>query len=112
MCSAAPDRRLGAVQDLSSKLRFCEVIMRYVCPATVALAALTMFAPSSIFGQGALPELSIGNYNLVNETRSTRTDYFVTYSASLLNNGAARSGVTATVTSLMTNVQVIPGQGT
>ena len=85
--------------------------MRSVCPSFATLVALTMFIPSMMFGQGSSP-LSIVNYRFVSEQRSTRTDWFVTYRADVANTGLPRSGVTATVTSLTPNIQVVAGQGT
>ena len=80
--------------------------MRYFSSAV--MLALSMFAPSMVMGQGPL---SIGNYQLVSELRLTRSQWFATYTAQLSNTGPALGGVTATVTSLASSVQVIPGQG-
>ena len=82
-------------------------MMRYSC-AAAALFALSMFTPSVMLGQ----ELTVGNYQLVSELRSTRNLWFNTYSAKLMNTGAPLPGVTATLTSLAPSIQVVPGQGT
>jgi len=83
------------------------MVMRYFSSAV--LVTLAMFAPSTVMAQG--PSLSIVNYQLMSELRLTRSQWFATYSASVQNNGPALAGVTATVTSLSSTVQVVPGQG-
>ena len=84
--------------------------MRSVCPTAATIVALTMFVPALLSGQGTSP-LTIVNYQFVSEQRSTRTDWFITYRANVLNTGPARLGVTATLTSLTPSVQVVAGQG-
>ena len=84
--------------------------MRRVC-STAAVAITLLFIGSSIaLGQGGGAGLTITNYQLLGEVRSTRTEWFVTYRANLVNAGPARGGVTATVTSMVPEVQVVPGQ--
>src|SRR5436305_698336 len=79
--------------------------------STEAIAITLLLIGSSIaFGQGGGGGLTITNYQLLGEVRSTRTQWFVTYRADLVNAGAARGGVTATVTSMVPTVQVVPGQ--
>ena len=85
--------------------------MRYVFSSVATLLAVAMFSPPDALGQGS-QGLSIGNYQFVSEQRSTRTQWFVTYRAELQNTGSARTGVTATVTSLGLNIQTVPGQST
>ena len=82
--------------------------MRFLSPVMPVLAVLTIFSPV-LFGQGGL---SVVNYQLISEQRSTRTLWFVTYGATLVNTGSALSGVTATVTSHGPGMQVVAGQST
>jgi hypothetical protein len=56
------------------------------------------------------PALSITNYQLVNEERISRAESYVTYKADLVNLGAARTAVTATVTSTVASAAVVAGQ--
>jgi hypothetical protein len=79
--------------------------MRYVCAA--AAIALSALIPSAASGQ--TPVLSITNYQLVSETRQSRTVFDYVYRADLVNNGPARSAVTAAVASSAPNIQVIQG---
>jgi hypothetical protein len=82
---------------------------------STVVALTTVFLTASLseaFAQGGSSKLSITNYQLVTETRSTRTVFFETYSASLLDIGPALPGATATATSLAPSVQIVPGQGT
>ena len=82
--------------------------MRYVCAAAIIIALLVSGA-SPIFGQTGL---SIVNYQFISDQRVTRTQWYVTYRATLANSGAARAGITATITSTASTVVVAPGQGT
>src|ERR1035437_3456334 len=63
--------------------------MRYVFSATAAVIAFVLLAPSIAFGQAGLTDLSITNYQFVNEQRVTRTQFYVTYRADLVNRGVA-----------------------
>ena len=81
--------------------------MRYVQIA--ALAALSLFSTSEMFAQGG-QGLSITNYLLVNQQPAGGSLSSMTFSASLVNPGPALGSVTATLTSLTPNVQVVPGQ--
>src|SRR5689334_24077200 len=82
--------------------------MRRVCSATLLFYAI--LAPVLALGQTGGTDLSVTNYRLVGETRSTRTDWFVSYRADLVNTGPARSAVTATVRSLVPSIQIVTGQ--
>lgn len=83
--------------------------MRYVC-STAAILVLSILAPSMMFAQNGAAGLSIENYQFVTEQRSTRTKWYVTYRAELVNTGAARPGVVATLSSLVPTVETVPGQ--
>src|SRR5947207_12708065 len=83
--------------------------MRFVYPAVKFLAVLTVFVPQALLAQAS--GLSVTNYQFVSEERISRTESYVTYRADLINAGPARASVTASLTSLSTNVRVIPGQG-
>lgn len=85
--------------------------MRYVCSSVALGVALLCIAPFVASAQDAGAGLAISKYTLIGEERFSRTQWYVTYRADLTNSGAARSGVTATVTSSATTVQVVPGQG-
>ena len=81
-----------------------------VVPSMIAaVAALTMFVPSPAAAQGTL---SITNYQFVSEQRSTRTEWFVTYRADVVNTGLPRTGLTANVASLTPTVKIVAGQNT
>ena len=86
--------------------------MRYVVSATAAVIAFMVLAPSIALGQNGLKDLSIANYQFVNEQRVTRTQFYVTYHADLVNRGLTPMTATATVTSLVATVEVVAGQGT
>src|SRR3979411_2358263 len=83
--------------------------MRYLNPAAGMLVALAILTPSAIF---CASDLSIVGYDLVSETRVTRSQWYSSYKAKLQNNGPAIGGVTATVTSPSPTALVTPGQGT
>src|SRR5580704_5159686 len=96
--------------------------MRHVCLA--ALVTVSILVPSVLLGQSGLlpgsiqPELinssnlTITNYQLVGQpVPFTRTKYYYTYAASLINTGPATPEITATVTSLLSSATVVPGQG-
>lgn len=84
--------------------------MRYVCSTAAALCAF-LIAPSVMMAQGAAG-LSIENYQFQSEQRLTRTQWFVTYKADLVNTGAARSAVVANLSSLVPSVKTVDGQST
>src|SRR5713101_7120839 len=84
------------------------VIMRFVYPAARLLALLSAFVAPAL---AAAPVLSVTNYQFVGEERISRTESYVTYRADLINLGAARAAVTASLTSLSPNVRAVPGQG-
>jgi len=84
--------------------------MRYVSSAAAIAIVLSALAPSMAFGQAS--NLSITNYQYVSDVPLTVTSSYVTYQAELVNTGPALPGVTATVTSLSSSVQVVAGQGT
>src|SRR4051812_32898436 len=83
--------------------------MRFVYPAARLLAVLTVFVPQALLAQA--PGLSVTNYQFVGEERISRTESYVTYRADLINVGPARTAVTASLSSLSSNVVVVPGQG-
>jgi len=64
----------------------------------------------ALLAQGATPNLSITNYQLVSEQRTTRTLSNVTYRADLVNTGSALASVTATLTGLVPGVTLVSGQ--
>jgi hypothetical protein len=84
--------------------------MRHVCLALTMAAASGLFS-SVASGQGATPPLSITNYQYVSEQRISQFASYVSYRADLVNTGAAVKAVTATVSSLAANIQVVAGQG-
>src|ERR1035441_3103056 len=84
--------------------------MRYVCLPAVTIVAVCGLVPSVVFGQGT-PSLSITNYQYVSEQRISQASSYVTYRADLVNSGAARIAVTASVSSLVPSILVVPGQG-
>lgn len=86
--------------------------MRNVSAGVSALFAFLCFAPAQLFAEGGAEGLSIGNYQLMSEQRVTRTNWYFTYKADLINTGAARSAMVASLSSLAPNVQVVAGQGT
>src|SRR5512138_2447223 len=83
--------------------------MRGVC-LTAAVAVLGSLVPPVLSGQ-VQSSLSITNYQYVSEQRISLTASYFTYRADLVNNGAARNAVTASVSSRVSNIQVVPGQG-
>src|ERR1035437_3129624 len=85
-------------------------MMRYVCLSAVTMVAVFGLVPSVVFGQGA-PSLSVTNYQFVSEQRISQSSSYVTYRADLVNAGAARVAVTASVSSLVPSIQVVPGEG-
>ena len=83
--------------------------MRYFCLSALTLAAVCGLVPSAVFGQGTPSNLSITNYQFVSEQRISSFSSYVTYRADLVNNGPARTAVTASLTSRASNIQVTPG---
>ena len=81
--------------------------MRYLRPAAATVLCLTCCA---VLGQGQ--SLSITNYELLSEVPSG-SNLVDTYQVTLVNTGAALTGVKAKVTSLdPATVRVVPGTGT
>ena len=83
--------------------------MRHVCSVAALFAAFAISGPIVAFGQN---DLSITNYQFVSEQRVTRTQWYVTYRADLVNRGNTTLAVTATVHSLVPTVETVAGQGT
>ena len=84
--------------------------MRYVCAKLTASLAVAWVMISAALGQVGPPPLSVGNYQLVGEQRVTRTEWYATYRAELVNRGGARPAVTARVQSAVPTIQIVPGQ--
>jgi hypothetical protein len=74
------------------------------------MIAVCGLVPSVVFGQGT-PSFSITNYQYVSEQRISQSSSYVTYRADLVNAGTARTAVTASVSSQVSSIQVVPGQG-
>ncbi len=75
-----------------------------------ALFAFAMLTPPVLLAQEA-PRASVGNYKLVSERPAGRTQWFATYRAELQTNGVANPGSSATLSSLVPSVRIVPGQG-
>ena len=86
--------------------------MRYVYSAAALLTTLFVLNPPPALGQGGTSSFSVTNYQFVSQQRYDVTHWYVTYSADLVNSGPALPGVTATVTSAASSVQVVANQGT
>jgi uncharacterized protein YjdB len=84
--------------------------MGYFSLRAVTMIAVCGLVPSVVFGQGT-PGFSITNYQYVSEQRISQSSSYVTYRADLVNAGAARTAVTASVSSLVSSIQVVPGEG-
>jgi hypothetical protein len=82
--------------------------MRRLYPAASILAILPALVPFAGYAQGQ--GLFVTNYQLVSEERISRTQSYLTYRADLVNTGPARTAITATVSSLVPSVQLVPGQ--
>src|SRR6185437_1495868 len=84
--------------------------MRYVCSAAAIVVAVSALAPSVVLGDAS--NLSLTNFNLVSSQRVTRTQWYLTYQADLVNTGPAISAVTGSVTVAagVTSAQVVQGQ--
>jgi len=75
--------------------------------AAAVIGFLTLF-PSMAMAQAGL---SITNLQIRNQTRATVTQWYLTYTADLLNQGPVPVTVSATVSSTVPTVQVVAGQG-
>src|SRR5581483_9828038 len=84
--------------------------MRYATQFSVMMA-MAIVAGGLVHGQNT-SGLTISGYKDVGEQRLTHNQQYVTYTADLTNNGAAVSGLTATVTSTSPAIQVVPGRNT
>ena len=84
--------------------------MRYLGLA-LTMAVLGGLVPSELSGQGTAPAYSITNYQYVTEQRVSQFVSYITYRADLVNPGPFRDGITASVSSLASNIQVVAGQG-
>jgi len=73
-----------------------------------SLAAFLFLAGGAVSASGQ--GFSITNYQLVSEQRVSRSEYYYTYRADLVNQGPARTAVTAAVASGAPNVSVVAGQ--
>lgn len=82
--------------------------MRYVYPAAATGVVLAFFIMA---GNGGSSSLSITNYQLVSEERVTRTEWYYTYRADLVNPGQGRTSMTASVSSLVPSASIVPGRG-
>jgi hypothetical protein len=80
--------------------------MRYTRSA--ALIAFTLLGSFRLAGQ----DLTLTNYQRIDQSKLTATQWATVYSADLVNHGSALATVKATVTSLSPNVVVMPGQDT
>ncbi len=86
--------------------------MRFVCPVIANIFAMLIVATVSP-AQPAGSSLSVdSNYTYVGTARYTRTQWYVTYKAELVNAGSAAPDVVGTVRSLAPNVVIVPGQDT
>jgi Putative Ig domain/PKD domain len=101
--------------------------MRYLSSLISTAIVLSVLGHSPAFGQAgstnpdaprldprgissvSIPPLG-SNYIELGEVRNTRTQFFVTFQVILVNNGPALPGVTASLTSLVPTVQLVPGQ--
>lgn len=83
--------------------------MRYM-RSVATMVAVSFLAGSTLVGQ--TQGLSVGNYQLVEEERFSRTESYFTYRADVINTGAARGPLAASVTSSVATVVVVPGKGT
>src|SRR5271166_17671 len=79
------------------------------CRVTGILIALTMLSVSLLLGDNSL---TITNYQEVSEQRLSRTQSYFTYSATLVNSGAALGTCPPAATGPKCSVQVVSGQGT
>src|SRR5579871_2999497 len=88
--------------------------MRYIGAVAIAVC-LAAVGPSPAFGQIEASFLSIApvsaSYQLVSSQRVTRSQFYYTYKAVLVNTGPALPAVTATATSVAPYVTIVAGQG-
>jgi hypothetical protein len=103
--------------------------MRHLFSILSTAVILSVLAPSVGFGQaGSLnggsprPDVLLGpannvsipaqgsSYIEVTEVRYTRTQFYITYQAILVNSGPALAGVTATLSTQAPSVKLVPGQ--
>jgi len=86
--------------------------VRYLFPAASLLFLSALTLPTSALAQSGTAGLSISTsgYVQVSGTRVDRTHSYFTYTAVLNNTSGGRTGVTATITSLASNVTVVAGQ--
>ncbi len=82
---------------------------RYLCVGALAAAVLALAFPQSGFAQQN--GLSISTYTEISETRISSTLYYYTFVGTLTNTGGAATNVTATLSSQVTNITLVPGQG-
>ena len=74
--------------------------------SVVVLAAWSVVVPASALAQG----LSVTNYRLISVEPVSPTQAYYTLAADLVNTGAARNVVTATVSSPLAHLQTVPGR--
>jgi PKD domain len=85
--------------------------MRRVYLTVAAVTCFLSLFPFKALAQAGL-DVSIANYQYVSEERYTLTQWYVTYTADLVNSGSTPITVTATLSSLASTVQLVPGQST
>lgn len=85
--------------------------MRNRNPLTISTVKLALFA--LLFGIGlsaqAAPELTVGDYQLIDSRRVSRTVFEYTYSAEVTNSGSGAVAVSATLTVANPALEVIDG---
>ena len=83
-------------------------------PVTIApgFTEVTFINGATSCPQCTAGELGISNYSFVGQQAAAEGHTYITYRADLLNTGAARGAMTATLTSMDPGVQVVSGQGT
>src|ERR1700704_1103641 len=74
--------------------------------ALLGLLVVVAQSGSLVLSQGGQ---TIGGYTLLNEVRVTRTISEYTYRATLINNGGALAGATATAVSLSPKTTIVDG---
>src|SRR3954454_804708 len=78
------------------------------CKNPIATILFGVLASCLLVGQAPAQTLSITNYKLVSEERVTRTQSNITYSADLVNPGAAITSAVATLSTSVPNITVVP----
>ena len=68
--------------------------------SSVAAVVLFLIVSSMTFGQGSAQNQSVTNYQIINQTAVTATQFQVTYRADLVNPGVPFASVTAKLTTL------------